>query len=63
MSAVEYKFESSPTSDKKLTERSYSRAKGKRDVEIHSPHFGMTNKWEKAKAMSLLPFLSLTIRP
>ena len=60
LSPVEYKFQSSPTSDKKLTERSYSKAKGKRDVKIHSPRFGMTNKWEAG--ISLPPFLSLTIR-
>ena len=40
--------------------RSYSRAKWKRDVKIHSPCFGMTNKWEEA--MSLLPVLSLSVR-
>ena len=60
LSPVEYKVQSSPTSDKKLTERSYARAKWKRDVKIHSPRFGMTNKWEKAT--SLLPVLSRTVR-
>jgi hypothetical protein len=57
---VEYKSRTSPPSDKTASVWSYSRAKGKRDVKIHSPPYGMTNKWEADTG--LLPFLSLTIR-